>query len=489
MNSIRIFISSVQKEFASERLRIFDWIQSDALLGQYFTPVLFEKLPAAAQRPSEVYLDEVRESQIYLVILGQEYGYEDANGVSPTELEYECAKENHLYKIAFIKGDSSLERHSKQKAFVSKIQTELTYKRFDNVEILISQIYAALVEYLKTEGLIHTKSFDEAPSEATMANISAEKVSNFVALANARRGFPLSKDTPAEQVLTHLKMIQEGKICNSALLAFGSDPRYYFPTAIVKCAYFLGTRWEKPIEDHKVFEGDVFEQVNAAVSFVMSKLSTSVGLREESVQAPIKNEIPRPVLFEAIVNAVAHREYRSNGSVQVMVFADRIVVFNPGRLSPELSPAKIKETHGSFPTNPLLAEAMYQAGYIERFGTGVSEMIRLSLEEGLREPEFDFDGGVSITLWRPAKAEVRTETTRKQPENNLKTTQKQPDIESRLIAALKANPSMSRPEMVEQLNVSAGSLRHHLEKLKRDGFIRHEGPAKGGKWVVIIKIP
>jgi predicted HTH transcriptional regulator len=149
-----------------------------------------------------------------------------------------------------------------------------------------------------------------------VANISTEKIANFVALANARRGFPLSKETSAEQVLTHLKMIQEGKICNSALLAFGSDPRYYFPTAIVKCAYFLGTRWEKPIEDHKVFQGDVFEQVNAAVSFVMSKLSTAVGLREESAQAPIKNEIPRPVIFEAIVNAVVHRDYRSNGSVQ-----------------------------------------------------------------------------------------------------------------------------------------------------------------------------
>jgi predicted HTH transcriptional regulator len=100
-----------------------------------------------------------------------------------------------------------------------------------------------------------------------------------------------------------------------------------------------------------------------------------------------------------------------------MVFADRIVVFNPGRLSPELSPAKIKETHGSFPTNPLLAEVMYQAGYIERFGTGVSEMIRLSVEDGLKEPEFDFSGGVAITLWRPVK---HTETARKSQEVSKK---------------------------------------------------------------------
>jgi len=481
MTPIRIFISSVQKEFASERLRIFDWIQSDALLGQYFVPVLFEKLPAAAQRPSEVYLDEVRDSQIYLVILGQEYGYEDANGVSPTELEYECAKENHLYKIAFIKGDSSLERNAKQKAFISKVQNELTYKRFDNVEILISQIYAALIEYLKDEGLIHTKSFDEAPSRASMSAINADKVSNFVALANARRGFPLSKDTSAEQVLTHLKMIQEGKICNSALLAFGNDPRYYFPTAIVKCAYFLGTRQEKPIEDHKVFEGDVFEQVNAAVSFVMSKIGTSVGLREDSAQAPIKTEIPRPVIFEAIVNAVAHRDYRSNGSVQVMVFADRIVVMNPGRLSPELSPAKIKQMHGSFPTNPLLAEAMYQAGYIERFGTGVNEMIRLSVAEGLKEPEFDFDGGVTITIWRP----VRTETARKPQENHKKTARSQQETRELILASLKADPTISLRDMAEQTGLPYGGLRHHLEKMREEGLIRREGSDKGGKWIVL----
>ncbi|MDR0982624.1 MAG: DUF4062 domain-containing protein [Culturomica sp.] len=496
MNSIKIFISSVQKEFVSERLRIYDWILSDALLSQYFIPVLFEKLPAVAQRPSELYLDEVRNSQIYLVILGQEYGYEDANGMSPTELEYECAKKSNLYKLAFIKGDSSLERNIKQRKFVSKIQNELTYKRFDNIEILISQIYAALIEYLKTEGLIHTKSFDESLSDATIAAISSEKVDNFLALANARRGFPLAKGTSAEKVLTHLRMLSDGKLSNSALLAFGNDPQYYFHTAIVKCAYFLGTRWEKPIEDHKVFEGDVFEQVNAAVSFVMSKIGTSVGLREESVQAPIKNEIPRPVIFEAIVNAVAHRDYRSNGSVQVMVFTDRIVVLNPGRLSPELSPAKIKETHGSFPTNPLLAEAMYQAGYIERFGTGVNEMIRLSLEAGLKEPEFDFSGGISITLWRSAKTAVRTEnaqkthrkdteTARKPQENHKKTARKPQENRELILTSLKSNPAISLCSMAEDTGLSYGSLRHHLEKMREEGIIRREGADKGGRWIVV----
>jgi len=49
-------------------------------------------------------------------------------------------------------------------------------------------------------------------------------------------------------------------------------------------------------------------------------------------------EIPRPVIVEAIVNAVVHRNYRHNGFVQVVVFADRIEVWNPGELPLGLTP-------------------------------------------------------------------------------------------------------------------------------------------------------
>lgn len=46
MNLIKIFLSSVQKEFASERRRIADYIRQDALFSMYFEPFLFEELPA-----------------------------------------------------------------------------------------------------------------------------------------------------------------------------------------------------------------------------------------------------------------------------------------------------------------------------------------------------------------------------------------------------------------------------------------------------------
>ena len=402
MQKLKVFISSVQKEFAKERERLFQYLQTDALLSGFFEPVLFEKLPASSQAPNKVYLNEVAQSQVYLVLLGTQYGYEDTNGISPTELEYEHSKAHHMPGFAYILGENTLERHAKEKAFISKIQNELSYKRFDNVEQLIASVYASLIDLLKHKGLIQLTSFDEAlHPTAQISDIDPAKVDNFLGLSNYKRGFPIRQGSSVEKVLTHLNILNGEKLCNSALLAFGKNPQQFFATAVTKCAHFHGYIVAKPIPDHKVFGGDVFQQVDEAVDFVLSKIGVSVGLRNDSTQAPIKYEIPRPVVTEAIVNAVAHRDYNSNGSVQVMLFVDRLEIFNPGRLTHELSMAKLKTDHGSYPTNPKLAEPMYQAGYIERFGTGTGEILRLTVEAGLKEPKFDFEEGFKVIIWRP----------------------------------------------------------------------------------------
>ena len=79
-------------------------------------------------------------------------------------------------------------------------------------------------------------------------------------------------------------------------------------------------------------------------------------------QIPVDYELPREVVAEAIVNAVAHRDYASNASVQVMLFADRLEVWNPGELPAPLTVAELWRPHASIPRNPLIAEPMFLAG-------------------------------------------------------------------------------------------------------------------------------
>jgi len=133
----------------------------------------------------------------------------------------------------------------------------------------------------------------------------------------------------------------------------------------------------------------------------MSKLNRSVGTRAESIQAPVRYEIPPDVIREAIVNAVAHRDYTSGGAVQVSVFADRVEVWNPGMLPESLTTESLRHPHGSIDRNHRLCEPLFLARYIEKYGTGTLMMIRESLAHALPEPAFAQRGGEFITaIWR-----------------------------------------------------------------------------------------
>ena len=133
----------------------------------------------------------------------------------------------------------------------------------------------------------------------------------------------------------------------------------------------------------------------------MDRIRRTVAPSNESAASAVTYEVPFGVLREAVVNAVAHRNYASKSGVQVMVFADRIEVWNPGGLPEDLTVDMLKGPHPSVPRNRLICEPLYLAHYIERAGTGTLDMIRLCREAGLPEPEFRSEGERFVTIvWR-----------------------------------------------------------------------------------------
>ncbi len=82
---LSIFISSVQKEMAEDRRSVKAFIEGDPLLRRFFTVFLFEDLAASDRRADAVYLAEVDRCSVYVALFGNEYGFEDSEGLSPTE--------------------------------------------------------------------------------------------------------------------------------------------------------------------------------------------------------------------------------------------------------------------------------------------------------------------------------------------------------------------------------------------------------------------
>ena len=451
MAKLKVFISSVQKEFIRERQRLFNYLISDPLLGLFFEPFIFENLPASDRKVETAYINEVSKSDIYIGLFGFDYGYEDSKGISPTEREFDEATKQYKTRLIYVKGDVVSNRNPKMSALIQKVGLDLIRKHFTTEAELITSVYASLVSYLKEKEIIRTGPFDAAFNErATIDDLDFDKIEEFVHLAKAKRGFPLPIDAKPEIILTHLNLLEDNRISNAAILLFGKKPQRFFITSEIKCAHFHGYDIVKPIPSYQVYKGDVFQLVNQAVDFVLSKITLSVGTREESIQVPVTYELPQAAVTEAIVNAVVHRDYTSNASVQVMLFKDRLEIWNPGTLPFGLTTQKLRHPHNSIPANPLLAEPMYLSGYIERMGTGTGDIIRLCNEKNLKEPEYIQEENFRTVIWRTLNTPLR-QATRQATRQGTGEVSEVSEVIKRIVLVI--NREMKRLEIQELLGL------------------------------------
>ena len=475
---LQVFISSVQKELAEERRAVKDFITSDPLLRHFISGVfLFEDIPAGDRKPDDIYLSEVEKRDIYLAILGNEYGWKNADRKSPTELEFDHATKAHRERLIFVKGNDDKARDPDMAKLVRKAGSQLTRRRFADTSGLIREVYASLVDSLANRGLLVSTPFDDSVCEgATLRDIDSAQVEDFVETAEVNGRLTLRGSRSAKAVLRNFNLLRDGKPTNAAILLFGKNPHRFFNNAQVHCFHFLGTEKRKPIASQQPYEGRLLEVIDQAVEFVLGKLDRSVGTRERGTQAPVEFEIPRSVIAEAIVNAVAHRNYRHNGFVQVIVFADRIEVWNPGELPPGLTPEMLRKPHGPIPRNPLIAEPLFRVKYVEKAGTGTTDMISDCREAGLPEPDFEQRGPhFVVTLWRdwlPQGVMDRLGLS---------------DHERRLVLLLKGRGRISNRDYREEFVVSKPTASRHLEALVVKGVLTRIGTTGRGAHYVLSR--
>ena len=118
-----------------------------------------------------------------------------------------------------------------------------------------------------------------------------------------------------------------------------------------------------------------------------------VGL--ERVEEP---EYPVKAVREAIVNAVAHRDYQIRGDeIRLLLFSDRIEFYSPGRLPGHITVDNLVDER--FSRNEAIVQVLSDMGFIERLGYGIDRMLRLMADAKLPEPRFEETAaGFRVTL-------------------------------------------------------------------------------------------
>lgn len=224
MPKIKIFISGVQSEFTTERRMLADYLQHDALFRKFCEVFIFEDIPAQDRTADDLYLDEVKKCDIYIGLFGKQFGFEFEDGTSPTEREFDCATVHNKYRLIYLSHAERKERNPKMNLLINKASNEIVYSGFSSPSELLSEVYTSLVNYLVKNGKIRVEPFDKSKNEeATLNDISEERIRWFVEKARNERAFPLAINTSTIKVLTHLNLVNEKNLTNAAVLLYPPD--------------------------------------------------------------------------------------------------------------------------------------------------------------------------------------------------------------------------------------------------------------------------
>ena len=422
MSKLRVFVSSVQKELEAERVAIASLITTDPFLMQHCEPVLWEKEPAPARPAEQPYLECLRSCQIYILLIFNDYGQLDGK-VSATHHEYQLAQKLKLPTLVFLKGADEARKEA-TRDFINEIKKDKhTYKRFVDREDLKPELRRGLLNLLKTEFKFEpsadesaggreqieaSSTFESKPLPSVpWSSLDSSQVSGFGSLVSASlasHGFQDSvcPSMHARGLLWRDTAKGEFYATAAGLLVFGQSPADYFPQVVLLADAYAGTKVSGKPRGQLNINAPLAVAIESALQFVDKH--TFHPTRVVGINNVTLDEYPPRALREALVNAVAHRNYEdASRKIMVEVFTDRVVISSPGYPPAPLTLAKLRRgNYRPCSRNPVIAQTLATFKLMEQRGSGFARMRDAMLNHGLDAPAFtEQDGYFVVTFPGP----------------------------------------------------------------------------------------
>lgn len=237
----------------------------------------------------------------------------------------------------------------------------------------------------------------ELCQKATLAALDDQAIKRFRRMWMKKSGNPSLEHLSAEQLLTDAELIVEGGLTYAALIMFGTRQALGKLLAQAEVIFeYHHSEVSGPSQQREEYRQGFF--------LFMDDLWNKINLRNELQHfqdglfiwdVPTFNEV---VVREAVLNAVAHRDYRLGGSVFVRQYPRKLEIISPGGFPPGITPENI--LWRQLPRNRRIAEALARCGLVERSGQGVNRMFEECIKESKPRPDFanSDDYQVSVTL-------------------------------------------------------------------------------------------
>lgn len=237
--------------------------------------------------------------------------------------------------------------------------------------------------------------YSAEPVSATISDLAQPAVAEFRARWARKAGNQRIADWSDEQTLTDAEVLVDGRLTIAAIILFGTSVavRRYLPQAELVFEY-RSSEASGPAQDRIEFrEGFLLWH---------DTLWNRINLRNDrqSYQDGLfRYEIPtfdETAVREALLNAIAHRDYRLGGSIFVRQYARRLEIVSPGGFPAGITPENIVDQQN--PRNRRLSEALGKCGLIERSGQGLNLMVEAAIRQSKPLPDFTGSAGHEVRL-------------------------------------------------------------------------------------------
>lgn len=273
-----------------------------------------------------------------------------------------------------------------------------------------------------------------------------------------------------EHLLENLQLKENHFLKRAAILLFHSNPENFVTGSYIKIGYFEA---DDDLRFQDEIHGSLFEQIEKTMDLLYTKYIKAL-ISYDGINRVETYEYPKDAVREALLNAIAHKDYSGGVPIQISVYFNRIFIWNEGQLPEAWTVQNLMEKHASRPYNPDIANALFRSGYIESWGRGTIKIIRACKQARLPEPIFNYNSS-------DFSVEFRKDIYNEEFLQSLNLNDRQ--VKAVLFA--KVNGKITNSEYQTLNNCSRNTASNHLAELVEKDLLKPSGQKGAGAFYTL----
>jgi predicted HTH transcriptional regulator len=243
---------------------------------------------------------------------------------------------------------------------------------------------------------------------ATMADIDERALSRY--FERRYKQSPEQANLALSVLMENIELAHHGVPNLAGLLLFGKNPQRRLPVCEITAVTFPGTvLYDSYYLDSENIDGSLEEQYQHGMAFIKRNLHHVQG--NQGFNSLGQLEVPEDAFVELLVNALVHRDYFTNATIRLFVFADRVEIISPGHLPDTLTAEQIRAGRSNRRNKVLAGHAAEILPY-RGTGTGIPRALHIWPQIDLRD---DRDGNqFTAVVWRPSPEQPESDFDRGQ---------------------------------------------------------------------------